>query len=97
MMPVNPYEDSPTVEPEACDLGDCKEPWAVEVDRDNGPRSLRLCECHADEWLKAERELLAEREEVSGRVPEAQQWSALFGLARAGFVNGHAKNTKRTA
>lgn len=72
-----PYEDMPSTENEACDIGGCSEPWADEVDRSNGPRRLRLCERHHDEWTRAARELEAEREEVAGRA------AGLFGLARA--------------
>ncbi len=68
-MSPNPYEDGPSTETECCDLGDCYEPWAWETGRRNGPRKLRLCEAHADRWLKAERELLAEFESVR-RVPK---------------------------
>lgn len=50
MMPANPYDDAPSVETEACDLGDCGEPWAWETETSNGPRQLRLCEGHATIW-----------------------------------------------
>jgi hypothetical protein len=79
MIPANPTDDMPSVE-ESCDIGGCREPWAWEVDRAHGPRKLRLCEGHADRWLRAERDLAAEREELAGRVLE---FSALFGLANA--------------
>lgn len=86
MMPRHP-EDGPSVETEACDLGSCREPWAIEVDRDNGPRSLRLCEEHGSRWLQAEAELAAELEEVAGREHEgenlASKMAPLFGLVRA--------------
>jgi hypothetical protein len=77
------YEDGPSVETEACDLGGCCEPWAWETDRRNGPRKLRLCEEHADRWLKSERDLNAELEEVAGRRPKPLPLSDLFGLVRA--------------
>lgn len=80
---MNPHDDMPSVTEESCDIGGCREPWAWEVDRAHGPRNLRLCEGHADRWLRAERELAAEREELAGRVLEPVQYSALFGLANA--------------
>ncbi len=89
-MSENPYEDGPSCEEEACDLGDCSEPWAWETDRRNGPRSLRLCEVHADRWLKGERDLYAEIESVAGR---AVPMSDLFRLARC--LDGRAD--KRSA
>jgi hypothetical protein len=60
-------EDGPSVETECCDLSGCYSPWAWEAERRNGPRRLRLCESHADLWLKSEREFLAELESVAGR------------------------------
>ncbi len=72
----------PSVETEACDLGGCSAPWAAEVPRRNGPRSLRLCEEHHDRWVTAERALYAEIEEVAGRDP-APSLAPLFALARA--------------
>lgn len=67
---IGPYEDMPSCEEHACDLGDCSEPWAWETDRSNGPnRKLRLCEAHADRWLKGERAFYAELEERAGRIP----------------------------
>lgn len=81
MIPENPYEDGPSVEQESCDLGGCSAPWAWETDRRNGPRKLRLCERHADEWLKGERDLAAEREELRGRHGYSLCYAALFGLA----------------
>lgn len=86
MIPANPYEDMPSCEEHACDLGDCSEPWAMEVECPNGPRQLRLCEEHADRWLRAEQELEAELEEMRGRVGSI---APLFGLARA--LDGRAK------
>lgn len=71
----------PSTETEECDLGDCHEPWALEVERRNGPRQLRLCEEHATRWLQAERELEAEIEEMRRRGET--QHAPLFGLARA--------------
>ncbi len=68
-MIENPSEDMPSCEEHACDLGGCCEPWAWETTRRNGPRKLRLCEAHADRWLKGERELYAELESVAGRIP----------------------------
>lgn len=68
MIPRNPCEDMPSCESETCDLGDCGEPWAEEVEVPNGPRMMRLCEDHATRWLQAERELDAELEEVAGRT-----------------------------
>ena len=94
VSPVNPHDDCPSTETEKCDLGRCSQDWAIEVDRDNGPRPLRLCEGHAEAWLAAEREFMAEREERAGR---GIGYAALFGLARAGFVDGYAKKVKRSA
>lgn len=85
MIPRDPV-DGPSVETESCDLGDCHEPWAAEVEVPHGPRSLRLCEEHADRWLRAERELDAELEEMRGRVGSL---APLFGLARA--LDGRAR------
>jgi hypothetical protein len=42
-----------------------------------------LCEEHRDEWLRGERDLLAEREEMSGREKVVTGYAPLFGLARA--------------
>ena len=81
-MSDNPTDDLPSSEGESCDLGDCSEPWAAEVDRQNGPRKLRLCEAHHDRWTTAERELYAEIESVAGR-DHAPSLAPLFGLARA--------------
>lgn len=92
---TNPYEDMPSAETEACDIGGCCEPWAWEADRRNGPRKLRLCEEHATRWQMAERDYLAEREEMRGRTPRAVEWSALFGLARA--MDGHVANGRKGA
>ena len=80
----NPTDDMPSVESEQCCVGGCREPWAWNPD--GSPRT-RLCEAHSDEWLRAERDLTAEREEVAGRErllaeATAPEWSALFGLAR---------------
>ena len=66
---MNPHDDMPSCEEHACDIGGCCEPWAWETERRNGPRKLRLCEGHADRWLKGEREFYAELEEVAGRTP----------------------------
>jgi hypothetical protein len=88
----NPYEDMPSCEEHACDLPGCSEPWAWEPDgQTNGPRRLRLCEAHADEWLKAERAHNAEREEVAGREMVLRM-SDLFSLARAS--DGRVKNRR---
>jgi hypothetical protein len=85
--------DCPSVESEACDC--CNEPWADEVDRDNGPRKLRLCEAHHDAWTRGARELAAEREEMAGREPKRLELSALFGLARA--LDGHVTNGRKAS
>jgi hypothetical protein len=47
MIPREPI-DGPSVESECCDVGGCREPWAAEVNEQNGPRKLRLCEEHHD-------------------------------------------------
>lgn len=80
MSPENPADDMPSVEAEACDLGGCAEPWAAEVERQHGPRKLRLCEGHATRWLRAEAELEAELEQMRGRGEAS--FAPLFGLAR---------------
>lgn len=86
----NPTDDLPSTETEACDLGGCREPWAAEVERRNGPRRLRLCEVHHDAWTHGERELYAEIEEVAGRAPAM---SSLFGLART--IDGRRGNGRK--
>lgn len=84
MIARNPYVDLPSTDSERCDIGGCAESWAWEAERRNGPRKLRLCEGHADRWLRGERQLAAEREEMAGRVLEPESgYAALFGLARA--------------
>ena len=83
MIPRDPI-DGPSVESEQCDH--CGEPWAWEADRDHGPRRLRLCESHADAWLRGEREL----EEMRGRASLASL-ASLFGLARA--LDGRTRRT----
>lgn len=80
----NPTDDLPSCDHESCDIGGCREPWAWEPETgSNGPRKLRLCEAHADEWLQSERDLLAEREEIAGREKVVTGYAPLFGLARA--------------
>ena len=49
---MNPHDDCPSADAEFCDVGGCREPWAWETDDTNGPRALRLCEHHSDEWLR---------------------------------------------
>lgn len=84
----NPVEDLPSCESECCDVGGCASPWAWSPEGvTNGPRSLRLCEEHSDEWLRSERDLLAEREEMAGREgvllrPRPLSYAPLFGLVR---------------
>lgn len=50
MIPANPYDDMPSCEEHACDLGGCREPWAWTVDADTD-REWRACEAHAREAL----------------------------------------------
>ncbi len=81
---MNPDEPWPSTETEECDL--CPEPWAAEVARRCGPRSLRLCEgCH-DRWTAAERAHEAELEEMRGRGQAS--FAPLFGLVR--LVDGRS-------
>lgn len=82
MIARNPLEHEvyPDAETDACDM--CSEPIALEVDQRYGPRKLLLCESHADRWLKAERELDAEIEEMAGRAQQALSMAPLFALAR---------------
>jgi hypothetical protein len=94
-MPTNPTDDLPSTESERCDC--CSEPWAWEAEESYGPRQLRLCEAHADEWLTSERELAAEREEVAGRevyIRESYANADLFGLART-FIDGRSAAVRR--
>lgn len=86
---INPTDDLPGVESGQCDC--CSEPWAWEAERRYGPRLLRLCEDHADRWLRGERDLFAEIETVAGR---ALPMSSFFGLASA--LDGR-RNPKRSA
>lgn len=81
-MPRNPTDDLPSTCESQCDLGGCSNDWAWETQRRHGKRNFRLCEEHADVWLRSERELVAEREEVAGRDMNPE-WSALFGLSNA--------------
>jgi hypothetical protein len=87
-MSRNPTDDMPSCEAESCDVGGCREPWAWEPESSHGPRKVRLCEHHADEWLTAERDLLAEREEMAGREKVVTGYAPLFGLARAFDTRG---------
>jgi hypothetical protein len=87
MIPHNPTEDLPSTETECCDIGGCGEPWADTVDAANGPRLLRLCESHHDEWTAAARSMSAEIEEQAGRAgvhaaPLARSMAPFFALAR---------------
>lgn len=75
---MNPTEDMPSCEEHSCDIGGCYEPWAGEVERDNGPRRLRLCEAHYDLWTRSEREFLAELEAVRGqKLPSPGTFKAI--------------------
>jgi hypothetical protein len=97
MIPMNPTNDLPSCESEKCDIGPCAHDWAWEAEIHNGARRLRLCELHADEWLRGERELAAEREELSGRelvIRESLANASLFGLART-FIDGRSASDRR--
>lgn len=50
MVSAPPTDDLPSVDSEQCDC--CSEPWAWEADRPYGPRNLRLCERHADDYMR---------------------------------------------
>ena len=82
MIPRDPYEteDYPSAEETCCDM--CSEPIALEVDQRYGPRKLLLCESHADRWLKAEREMDAELEQMRGREEQIPLSASLYGMAR---------------
>lgn len=85
--------DGPSVESAKCDIGGCDAEWAWEADKVHGPRKLRLCEEHADRWLRGAAELEAEKLAIIAAEARAQTTTDIA-AAEQGAVEVEAVSRK---